>query len=370
MSHPETLLLSTPTANIPVHVGWNMDLDGFISRCLAPLSPGRVGLLSDSNVFALHGGPLEEALTRAGCNVSTLVLQPGEATKSLEIASEVYGELCVTGFSRKSVLIALGGGVVGDLTGFIAATFMRGMPYLQIPTSLLALVDSAIGGKTAINHTCAKNLIGVFHHPAAIWADGAYLRTLPPVEFQTAFGEIAKYAATLDAGLYQVLEPAASAGELWRQPERLMEIIRRCLRCKMDVVARDERETGLRKVLNFGHTFGHALETATGHERFRHGQAVGWGIILAQELGVKLGLVEPSWCAASRALVERLVEPPPLNGVDPATVLACLRRDKKNDEGKRFFIFSTAPGQFLFCEDVPEEPIQRILNQFLENHGG
>lgn len=364
----ETIELRLSGSRMPIYLGHGLRPEEFAETCLAESPPDCIGIVSDANVFPLYGCELEQLLVRRGFPVTTVQLPPGEQTKCLAIAGELYGQMHENGFSRRSLLIALGGGVVGDLAGFVAGTYMRGIDCIQVPTSLLAQVDSAIGGKTAVNSACAKNLIGLFHHPRAVWVDTACLATLPAPEFNNAFGEIIKYALVLAPDLLDLLRAQASLEFVRQDDGALRALVRRCLRCKAEVVAQDEREQGFRRVLNFGHTFGHALEATAGLGRLRHGEAVGWGMILAQELGRNLGRVNPEWAADSTALIRKLLRLPPLAGIDPETVLAHLQRDKKNSAGRRLVVLSPAPGRHCFEENVDSGAIRAVLETHMGGH--
>lgn len=361
------IVMQLPHVRVPVWTVKEAPLAAFIRCCVEPLSPDRVGVVSDSNVFRHYGGALVRALTGAGYNVSTVVLEPGEKTKSLPIADEIYGCLSMAGFSRQSLLLALGGGVVGDLTGFVAGTYMRGMAYIQMPTSLLAQVDSAIGGKTGVNHPSAKNLIGLFYHPAAVWADIAWLRTLPAEEFASAFAEVLKYALVLNPELFRMIQEFDGLPLLREREDLLADMVQHCVQAKIEVVQADEREAGYRRVLNFGHSFGHALEAATTYGRFRHGEAVAWGMIMAQELARTLGIVPDDWAAASQALVRRFLDLPRLADLSAEDLCPFLRRDKKNTGGNCFFVFSPAPGKYRFEAAVDFERVQQVVRGFVDD---
>jgi 3-dehydroquinate synthase len=369
MAHPERIDIRTAAGPVPLCLGCGLDPADLEAELIRPLAPDGVGIISDTTVFQLYGRPLESLLESRGHRVITVVLPPGETSKTLEIAIEIYGELCENRFSRRSVLLALGGGVVGDLTGFVAGTYMRGIRFLQLPTSLLAQVDSSIGGKVGVNHSCSKNLVGLFHQPAAIWADTRCLDTLPPAEYLNAFGEILKYALVLDEPLFNRLEALPSVEAVRADAALQAELVRRCIRAKVSVVEQDEHEAGLRRVLNFGHTFGHALEVAGRYLRFRHGEAVAMGMLLAQELGAAVGAVDGAWADRSAGLIRRLLPLPATAGLATDEVLRHLGRDKKNVAGRRFFVFSTGPGRFVFREDVPESAIRPVLERFLATGG-
>lgn len=369
MAQPERIDIRTTSGPVPLFLGCGLDPVVLEAELVRPLAPDAIGIVSDTTVFRHYGRDLESLLESRGHRVVTVVLPPGETSKNLEIAVEIYGELCGNHFSRRSVLLALGGGVVGDLAGFVAGTYMRGLRFLQLPTSLLAQVDSSIGGKVGVNHRCGKNLVGLFRQPAAIWTDTRCLSTLPPEEYLNAFGEILKYALVLDEPLCARLEALPSV-EAVRADEALQaEVVRRCIRAKVAVVEQDEHEAGYRRVLNFGHTFGHALETAGRYVRFRHGEAVALGMLLAQELGVAVGAVERSWADRAAGLVRRLLPLPSPEGHAADGLLRHLGHDKKNVAGRHFFVFSTGPGRFAFREDVPEAAIRRVLERFLAAGG-
>ncbi len=267
----------------PVHVGAGLlDRLGELARA-AGLTPGRAALVTDSIVEGLYGARAVQALDDAGFAVTTVTVAAGEASKSLATLGDVYDRLVAAQIDRASAIFALGGGVVGDLAGFAAATYLRGLAVVQVPTTMTAQVDSALGGKTGINHHAAKNLIGAFHQPRMIVADVATLATLPDREFREGLGEVIKYGAIMDAPMIAELE-AAMPAILRRDPSTLERIVIQSLRHKAEVVAGDEREGGLRKILNFGHTIGHAIEASAGYGSYFHGEAVAIGMVAAAGL--------------------------------------------------------------------------------------
>jgi 3-dehydroquinate synthase len=267
----------------PVHVGAGL-LDRIGELALAAgLKPGRAALVTDSNVARLYGAHAQSALAAAGFDATTLEVPAGEASKSLATLDQVYDRLVAAELDRSSALFALGGGVVGDLAGFAAATYLRGLAVVQIPTTMTAQVDSALGGKTGVNHRTAKNLIGAFHQPRMIVADVATLASLPEREFREGLAEVIKYGAIMDASMVAALETSMPA-ILARDPARLEQIVDQSLRHKAAIVASDEREGGLRKILNFGHTIGHALEASAGYGSYFHGEAVAIGMVAAAGL--------------------------------------------------------------------------------------
>lgn len=305
----------------------------------AGLKPGRAALITDSNVAAIYAPAALKSLTAAGFSVAIIEIAAGEASKSLDTLGLVYDRLVEAELERASAIFALGGGVVGDLAGFAAATYLRGLPLAQIPTTLVAQVDSALGGKTAVNHRAAKNLIGAFYQPRLIIADVATLASLPEREFREGLAEVIKYGAIMDAPFIEWLEREMDA-ILARNPEVLAEVVERSLRHKAFVVSGDEREGGLRKILNFGHTLGHALEASAGYGSYFHGEAVAIGMVAAARLSshyAGLGMEEA-------ARLERLIAAAGLPVTMPAgwrgeDFVRALRLDKKRSgDGVEFVL--------------------------------
>jgi 3-dehydroquinate synthase len=267
----------------PVHVGVGI-LDRLGELALAAgLKPGRAAVITDSNVARLYGERTERTLAAAGFDATMIEVAAGEASKSLATLEQVYDRLVSAQLGRSSAIFALGGGVIGDLAGFAAATYLRGLAVVQIPTTMTAQVDSALGGKTGVNHRAAKNLIGAFHQPRLIAADVATLASLPEREFREGLAEVIKYGAIMDAPMVAAVETAMPA-ILARAPAQLEHVVEQSLRHKAAVVASDEREGGLRRILNFGHTIGHALEASAGYGSYFHGEAVAIGMVAATGL--------------------------------------------------------------------------------------
>jgi 3-dehydroquinate synthase len=312
----------------PVHIGAGLlDRLGELSLA-AGLGPGRAAMVTDRNVAAFYAERARASLSAAGFDPALIEVPPGEASKSLATYERVLDAMAEAGLDRKSPVFALGGGVVGDLAGFAAATYMRGVPLAQVPTSVVAQVDSALGGKTAIDLRRAKNLVGAFHQPRLIVADVATLSTLPEREFREGLAEVIKYGAIMDRAMFVALESGLQA-ILARDIAKLAEVVERSLRCKADIVSRDEREGSLRKVLNFGHTVGHAIEAASDYSRYLHGEAVAIGMVVAARLSrLHAGLPQ----ADERALV-RLIEQAGLPAAMPdwrnERFARALRLDKK-----------------------------------------
>jgi 3-dehydroquinate synthase len=258
----------------------------------ARLSPGRAAVVTDTNVGPLYGERARKSLSEAGFAAVSIEIPAGEASKSIAAYERVLDSMVEAGLDRLSPVFAIGGGVVGDLAGFAAATYMRGIPVVQVPTSLVAQVDSALGGKTGVDHRRAKNLIGAFYQPRLVVADVAVLNTLPEREFREGLAEVIKYGAIMDAPTFAALETDLSS-ILSRDIPKLEEMVERSLKCKAAIVSSDEREAGRRKILNFGHTIGHAIEAAAGYAGYLHGEAVAIGMVAAARLSrVHAGLAE------------------------------------------------------------------------------
>jgi len=293
------------------------------------LAPGRAALVTDSNVAPLYAAAVDDGLQAAGFIPTLIEVPAGEASKSLDALASLYDRLTAAELDRTSPIIALGGGVIGDLAGFAAATYLRGLPLIQIPTTLVAQVDSALGGKTAVNHRAAKNLIGAFYQPRLIVADTATLTSLPTREFREGLGEVIKYGAIMDAPFIAWLE-AAMPAILAREAAPLEAMVERSLRHKAYVVANDEREGGLRKILNFGHTLGHALEASAGYGSYLHGEAVAIGMVAAARLSTHYAGLSADEASRLERLIEAAGLPtrmPP--GWASDSFLRALRLDKK-----------------------------------------
>jgi 3-dehydroquinate synthase len=323
----------------PVHVGAGLlDRLGELARA-AGLTPGRAALITDSNVEGLYGARAAASLHAAGFAATTIMVAAGEASKSLANLGQVYDRLAAAQLDRASVIFALGGGVVGDLAGFAAATYLRGLAVVQVPTTMTAQVDSALGGKTGVNLHAAKNLIGAFHQPRLIVADVATMATLPDREFREGLAEVIKYGAIMDAQMISELETAMPA-ILVRDPSHLERIVNRSLRHKAAVVSGDEREGGLRKILNFGHTIGHALEASAGYGSYFHGEAVAIGMVAA----AALSRAHAGLSAADADRLTRLIEAAGLPTQMPSTWRShdferALKLDKKRaGEGVEFVL--------------------------------
>ena len=301
-------------------------------------------IVSNETVAPLYGQRLATRLQERHARVDLLALPDGEAHKDWPALNRIFDRLLERGADRQTVLYALGGGVVGDMTGFAAACYMRGVPFVQIPTTLLAQVDSSVGGKTAINHPLGKNMIGAFYQPLRVLCDLDTLATLPQRELSAGLAEVIKYGPIFDMVFFQWIEDNLDA-LLAREPAALVHAVRRSCEIKAEVVGADERESGLRAILNFGHTFGHAIEAGLGYGQWLHGEAVGCGMVLASALSARMGLVDQAFAERLRRLVERAglpVQAPPMSS---ARWLELMRLDKKAEAGEIRFVLIDTPGR-------------------------
>ena len=290
-----------------------------------------------------------------------VLLPPGEGQKSLPSASLLYDRLVDLRADRRTLAVAVGGGVIGDLAGFVAATFNRGLPLLMVPTTLLAMVDSGVGGKVGVNHARGKNLIGAFHQPLGVWIDTGMLATLPDREYRSGLAEVVKYGVILDADFFAWLEANADA-VLARDAGAVRHVVARSCRLKADVVEKDEREeTGLRAVLNYGHTFAHAFETVGGYGAWLHGEAVAAGMACASRLAERRGLVPADVTERQTRLLARFGLPVAPKAWPADDLLAVMRNDKKNVAGRLRLVLPTRLGEVALFDDVPEDEVRSAL---------
>ena len=316
-------------------------------------------VVSDQVVAGLYQEPLAAALSRRGLASVSLHIPQGEEAKTLQVAEVLYRQLALQEMHRGDVLVALGGGVAGDLTGFVAATYMRGIPVVQVPTTLTAQVDAAIGGKTAVNLPEGKNLVGAFHQPVAVLADVRALATLQDREFRSGLAEVAKYGLTIDTAILETLQDRAE-GVRVRDASVLEDLVARCVRAKAETVAADERDEGRRLLLNYGHTLAHALERIEGYTGRSHGEAVAVGMVFAARLAEALGIAEPGLAAHHQRLLKGLGLDDTGPAPDPELVLEAMRLDKKYRAGIRFVLLE-AVGRPRIVEDVPEDLVRETL---------
>jgi 3-dehydroquinate synthase len=326
---------------------------------LAPLGARRTVVVASRRVWASHGKALRPSLRAVGM-VEVCLLPDGERFKSRRTLEAVYDAFLGARLGRDGLVVALGGGVVGDLTGFAAASWMRGVDWVVVPTTLLAMVDSSIGGKVGINHARAKNMIGAFHQPRAVVIDPGFLATLPAREFRSGAYEILKCAVLGDDALFESIGRAPLGLTGWERPEVDNAIATAC-RIKADVVERDERDARQRYVLNLGHTIGHALEAVTGYRRFTHGEAVGWGLIGAAAIAERRGLLAETAYAAIAAAVDHVGPRPRVSDLARPRILAAIAHDKKARAGRVPFVLPTAIGRVAVHDDVTRAEITRAL---------
>jgi 3-dehydroquinate synthase len=353
---PLTLSIDLGARSYPIHIGTGLLADR--ARLEAALPAGRLLIVSDTNVAPLYLPRLTAAL--GGRALAECVLPAGEASKSLATLALVYDRLAAARINRDGAVLALGGGVVGDIAGFAAATWQRGIDFAQLPTTLLAQVDSSIGGKTAVNHPAGKNLIGAFHQPCIVLADLDALATLPERELRAGLAEVIKCGLIRDAGFLDWLEREMPR-LLAREPAALAEAIRRACAIKAAIVAHDERETGDRALLNFGHTFAHAIEAAAGYGEWLHGEAVAIGMVLATETSARLGWLDAAAVRRVRALLERAGLPvrAPRIGVDRAQQLMSL--DKKVLGGRLRLVLLKSLGEAVVTGDYDSRALEAVL---------
>jgi 3-dehydroquinate synthase len=351
---PARISVATPSRPYVITVG-----HGILHRLPALLdesgAPARRFVVSNPLVWRLHGS----RLAAAGM-VEPILVPDGERFKQLRTVSLIYDALVRAGADRASTVVTLGGGVIGDMAGFAAATFLRGIPLVHVPTTLLAQVDSAIGGKVGVNHPLGKNLLGAFHQPHAVVVDPAVLSTLPRREFRAGLYEVVKYGMTSSPRLFERLVRERKA--LFKHaPDLLQDVIVESCRIKGEVVAADEREAGPRRVLNFGHTAGHALEALTKYRRFRHGEAVGVGMLVAADLAVARGALARQDRKALGDLIASLGPVPSVADVAVADMLETMRRDKKVVSGRLHFVLPTGVGSTAIVDDVTEPELAGAL---------
>lgn len=324
------------------------------------ISP-KIAIISNSTVFSLYGEQITDSIRKAGFDLLTVIIPDGEEHKNILTLQQIYSELLRYKLDRKSALIALGGGVVGDITGFAASTYMRGIAYIQIPTTLLAQVDSSVGGKTGIDHELGKNMIGTFWQPSLVWIDIETLKTLPKRELTAGIAEVIKYGVIYDKELFDFLilnrERILSLDR-----DAIVYIIKRSCEIKAEVVSKDERESGFRAILNFGHTIGHTIETVTGYKRFLHGEAIAIGMALETRLAEMLNLINSKDVSKIKSLIESYglpFEKP--TDIKPNSIFLSMQLDKKAIAGELKFILPQKIGSVLIQKNVPERSIREVL---------
>jgi len=339
----------------PIHIG-----AGVISAAglYAPHLRGSAAIVTNELVAPLYLGPVRSALAPA--RVVEIVLPDGERTKSWETLNRVFDALLGARLGRDVLIVALGGGVIGDLAGFAAAVYQRGVRFVQVPTTLLAQVDSSVGGKTAINHPAGKNMIGAFHQPSAVISDVATLDTLPERELRAGLAEVIKHGLALDAAFFEWIE-ANIEKLVRRERDALIHAVRRSCELKAAIVAEDERESGARALLNFGHTFGHAIEAATGYGAWLHGEAVAAGMVMASELSLLMGRLRKTDVERVREVVKQAGLPVVGPALAPERLLELMALDKKAARGRTRFVVLEAIGRARLAADVDDAQVRRAV---------
>ncbi|HLY67917.1 MAG TPA: 3-dehydroquinate synthase [Chloroflexota bacterium] len=325
---------------------------------------GRAFIVTDSNVYAHYGHPLSESLAKSGYDPQMHMINAGEQAKNLRTLEILYDWLAGCRTERGDVIVALGGGVVGDLAGFLAATWLRGVPLVQVPTTLLAQVDSSIGGKTGVNLTTAKNLVGAFYQANLVVIDPAVLDSLPPREYRGGLGEVVKYGVIMDPPLFDLIE-SRQPDVLKQEPSIVDRIVGRCAELKLEVVGEDEREAGRRMILNFGHTIGHAIEAATNYEALLHGEAISIGMSGACLIAVALGKLPAATCQRLQNLLKGLGLPYAARGLAWEKVREAMGLDKKTRAGKINWILPADIGTVEICNQVPDDVVDDVLRTLL-----
>ncbi len=351
----ETVRVELPERgyDILIGAGLRLRLAEFIH---ARLQPSQLVVVADETVMALHGRKVVAGLRAAGCETTLLGFPEGEASKCLQRVEELCDDLLALKLDRQGCLVALGGGVTGDLVGFTAAVYQRGIDFIQVPTTLLAQVDSSVGGKTGVNHPRGKNMIGAFHQPRLVVIDPEVLSSLHPEELSAGLAEVVKHGMVRDAAYFDFVD-GTTARIRALESEVIRKVVADSCRIKADVVAADEREGGLRAILNFGHTFAHAYETLSGY-RIAHGQAVAMGMMAACRLSELYQGLEPEVRQRLRSVLTRLGLPVRAPALAPEAVIDCIRRDKKNARGKLRFVLPTWLGNVRFVE-IDDLPVVR-----------
>ncbi|HHW08148.1 MAG TPA: 3-dehydroquinate synthase [Clostridia bacterium] len=359
----ETLLVDLGERSYPIELGWNSlaELGAYLRR----LIPAKKCLVvSNPVVIELYGQILLDGLKDAGFQPETFIISDSEQSKSIDTAVQVYDALVAHDFDRNSPILALGGGVVGDLAGFVAATYMRGVPFVQVPTTLLAQVDSSVGGKVGVNHREGKNLIGCFYQPRVVWIDLQTLTSLPRRELKAGMAEVVKYGVIQDEAFFRLLE--AEGNQIMHLDKSILgRVVRHSCQIKAQIVGRDEREVGIRALLNYGHTFGHALETLTNYERYRHGEAVAVGMVIATKIALALAVCrDESVLDRQLALLNAFGLPAEWPAdVDKAGILDVIMHDKKARGGSLRLVLPVRIGEMTIRRFTPED-VKLMLEHF------
>jgi shikimate kinase/3-dehydroquinate synthase len=355
-------LVETATQSYPIFVGYGL-LDKLGEKMKKAALSGTATVISDENIFSLYGSKVGGIIKDAGFAVNSFIVPPGEETKSMDYAIKVYDFLVEHRAERDDIIIALGGGMVGDLAGFVAATFLRGMPWVQVPTSLVAMVDASIGGKVGVNHPEGKNLIGAFYQPNLVLADPQTLTTLPQRELTSGWAEVIKHGLISDREFFEFLESNVSR-LIKLEPELLTRAIARSAAIKAQVVSQDEKEReGKRTILNYGHTIAHGLEAATQYKRFLHGEAVAIGIVGAAKLSQRLGLLPSAAVERQQAILQKFGLPTVFSGLDLTEITRAMELDKKTKGKAIRWVLLQDIGKVVISIDVPQRDVLAVLKE-------
>jgi len=327
----------------------------------------RVLVVSNTTVGELYADQLIDLLNDGGFAPELLLLPDGERYKDITTVRTIWDLLVENNFPRQTTLIALGGGVIGDMAGFAAATYMRGIPYVQMPTSLLAMVDASVGGKVAVNHPVSKNLIGSFYQPRLVFINLEYLKTLPPEEMRAGFAEVIKYGIIRDAAFFEYLEKEVDT-IYSLEPESLERVVATSCRIKADIVEQDERESGIRAILNFGHTIGHAVESLTRYRVFKHGEAVALGMVAAARIAERMGMLSADRVQRIQNLVARAALPHRFKDLEPGDILERVRKDKKVTGGRVRYILPQDLGKVIIADNVDPALVSEVLSTMKEEN--
>ncbi len=357
-----SFVVKTRSLTYPVYVDWG--LTNKIGDCIKYINyDGPVYVIGDSNVLNMHGAYIEDCFNKAGIETNTKAIPAGEINKTLKVVQDLYGWLSEKRCERGHLIVAVGGGMIGDLVGFVSATFLRGIRFVQMPTSLAAMVDASIGGKTGVNLEVGKNLVGAFYQPRMVVADLDYLQSLPKRELASGWAEAIKHGLILDESLFHIFENKIK--ELLRlEPSITAEVVRRSMEIKGDIVAQDETETeGLRILLNYGHTVGHALEAATGYSSLLHGEAVSIGMVAAGKIGLRMGLLDSEALDRYTNVLEQFGLPTSISDVDHNKVLDAMSLDKKSASGQISWVLLNAIGDAMTSREVPGELVVSVVKE-------
>jgi len=358
----KTIEVDLSDRKYPIYIGESILTDQQLIN--KHITSSQVLIVTSERIAPLYLKRIEDCLEKLDHDV--LILPDGESTKSLDSLNQIITRLMEKKYSRTCILIALGGGVIGDLTGFAAACYQRGVKFIQIPTTLLAQVDSSVGGKTAVNHPLGKNMIGAFYQPCAVFADTNVLSTLPEREFAAGLAEVIKYGLIRDKDFHDWLEKNIES-VIKRDSEALSYIIERSCINKAEVVALDERESGVRATLNLGHTFGHAIETALSYKDWLHGEAVGCGMLMAADLSMRLGLIDQEQVDRIKSLLERANLPTKIpKGINLKQMLENMKVDKKSRDGVLYLVLLNDIGEAVVTSNYTEQALRQTINHFLE----